>query len=148
MDGDRDCHQESRETWQDYNDEQKFEHSLIDRKTTWSLTAQSILFAAYGLTVTKDAPPASEFRLAVAVSGLVVAALTLIGVSGLIVSKLASYRSYKTYFDGEHSLPQPKKNKGNQLKWGPAGTLNTMVTLLPEIGIPALFIVTWSLLLP
>jgi hypothetical protein len=146
MDGDRDCHQESRETWQDYNDEQQFEHSLIDRKTTWSLTAQSILFAAYGLTVTKDAPPGSEFRLAVAVSGLVVAALTLIGVSGLIVSKRASYRKYKCYFDGGLCLPKP--NKGNHLKWGPAGTLNTMVTLLPEIGIPALFIVTWSLLLP
>jgi hypothetical protein len=96
---------------------------LLTGKPTWSLTAQSILFAAYGLTVTKDAPPASEFRLAVAVSGLVVAALTLIGVSGLIVSKLASYRSYKSYFDGEHSLPQPKKNKGNQLKWGPAVAL-------------------------
>ncbi len=146
MDGDHDCHQESRETWRDYNDEQQFEHTLINRKTTWSLTAQGILFAAYGLTITKGTPLASEFRLAVAVSGLVVAALTLISVAGLIVSKLTSYRTYKDYFDDGHCLPQP--NKGNHLTWGPAGTVNTMVTLLPDFGTPALFIATWSLLLP
>jgi hypothetical protein len=148
MNGDHDCHQESREAWQDYNDEQKFEHTLLNRKTTWSLTAHGILFAAYGLTVTKDGPSASEFRLAVAVSGLVVAALTLIGVAGLIVSKLVSYSNYKDYFARGHCLSEPNMDKDNHLKWGPAGMVNTMVTLIPDFCTPALFIVTWSLLLP
>jgi hypothetical protein len=145
MDADHICHQESREAWQDYNNQQQFEHALIDRKTTWSLTAQSILFAAYGLTVTKVAPLASEFRLAVAVSGLVVAALTLIGVVGLIVSKLASHHEYMTYFTEGHCLPKPNEN--NHLKWGPAGMGITLITLIPDFGTPVLFIVIWSLLL-
>jgi hypothetical protein len=109
------------------------------------LTAQGILFAACGLTVTKNSSSASQFQLAVAVSGLVVAALTLIGVAGLIVSKLASYNRYKGYFNRGHWLPEP--TQGNQLTWGPAGTLYTMVTLIPDLCTPALFIATWSLLL-
>ena len=147
MDGDRSGHQESREIWNDYNDQQKFEHELINRKTTWSLTAQGILFAAYGVTLSKQAPPeASEFRNAVAVSGLAVAALTLIGVVFLIRSKLDSYRDYKNHFADGRYLPGPYK--WQTLKWGPAGKANTFATLIPDFGTPVLFIVTWSLLLP
>ena len=39
-----------RSSWDDYNRKQEFEHDLINRKTTWSLTTQGILFAAYGVT--------------------------------------------------------------------------------------------------
>ena len=37
--------------WQDQNHRQEFEHDLLNRKTTWGLTGQTILFAAYGVTL-------------------------------------------------------------------------------------------------
>jgi hypothetical protein len=39
-------YQGMRDIWNDYNHRQEFEHELIDRKTTWLLTTQAILFAA------------------------------------------------------------------------------------------------------
>ena len=134
---------ESREIWKDYNDKQDFEHLLINRKPTWSLTTQGILFAAYGLTLSgKALQGVSEFRSAVAVSGLMVAALTLIGVAFLIRSKIVSYTDYHRYFGSGACLPGPLKDK--PLKWGAAGMVNTMFTLLPDFGTPVVFIVAWS----
>jgi len=49
-----DRYQRSRDVWHDYNDRQEFEHDVINRKTTWGLTGQTILFAAYGVTLRSD----------------------------------------------------------------------------------------------
>ena len=53
-----------------FNEFSKFEHQLIDRKTTWALTTQGILFAAYGLTFSNGqlvkAEEAKYFREVVA----------------------------------------------------------------------------------
>ena len=37
--------------WEDYRKGQEFEHTLIDRKTSWFLAAQGLVFAAYGLSL-------------------------------------------------------------------------------------------------
>src|SRR5438034_11452294 len=70
---------EYRDIWCDHNHQQEFEHELINRKTTWSLTAQTILFTAYGLVLGIDSPEVSKkFRYVVAGSGLALAVLMFI----------------------------------------------------------------------
>lgn len=44
----------SKELFFDYTARQKFEHELINRRVTWLLTSQTILFAAYGLGSNKN----------------------------------------------------------------------------------------------
>jgi hypothetical protein len=39
----------------EYAERLKFEHELINRRVTWLLTSQSILFAAYGVALEKPA---------------------------------------------------------------------------------------------
>jgi hypothetical protein len=53
-----DRYQETRDVREDQDSRQKFEHELIDRKTTWGLACQSILFVAYGVTLRGDKPSA------------------------------------------------------------------------------------------
>lgn len=144
----RDCSPDSRNIWDDYNHKQEFEHDLINRKTTWSLTTQGILFAAYGVTFgAKASQGLNEFRSAVTVAGLVVAILTFIGVAFLLLSKWISYTRYRKYFNGRRAcLPGPLK--GKRLEWGSAGTKVTMITLVPDLGMPAVLIAAWCMLLP
>jgi hypothetical protein len=141
-----DCPPDSRDVWKDYNHKQEFEHDLINRKTTWSLTAQGLLFTAYGLTFSSKVPQGlSGFRAAVAVAGLAVAALTFIGVASLVLAKWISYKGYRDYFGHGDCLPGPEK--GKRLKWGAAGKLITISTMVPDFGIPLVLIVVWSMVL-
>jgi hypothetical protein len=105
-----DRYQESRDIWNDYNSRQEFEHDLINRKTTWWLTTQTILFAAYGVTLTiqfrslaefRNSPEfraVTEFRNVIAGVGLAVAVVTLIGVLALIRSKYRSWAMYQDFY--------------------------------------------------
>jgi hypothetical protein len=43
--------------WEDAQSRQEFEHELINRKTTWLLTSQGLLFTAYGVTFGGAAGP-------------------------------------------------------------------------------------------
>jgi len=88
MTQENDKYQESRDRWYDHNHRQEFEHDLINRKTTWGLTSQTILFAAYGVTLrsenldkSKDLLDISnDFRKVVVFAGLGVALVTFLGV--------------------------------------------------------------------
>jgi hypothetical protein len=46
--------QKTRNIWTDYNNRQEFEHELINRKTTWWLTSQTVLLTAYSATLGAD----------------------------------------------------------------------------------------------
>jgi hypothetical protein len=84
-----------------------FEHALIDRKTTWWLTAQALLFTAYGITFQAAVSPV-KFQHAIAFTGVAVAALTGIGVVAVLVSKFLSWRQYRMFFCSDsHSPPRP-----------------------------------------
>jgi hypothetical protein len=137
-------YKEMRDIWNDHNHRQEFEHDLINRQTTWLLTTQSILFAAYGFTFRSEGTPEGldTFRRAVALSGLLIGVIVLIGVSALIMSKWFSWRDYKRFFVPSETLNLPGPLKGKKLKWG-IRTINTGVTLLPELLFPLLFIGVW-----
>lgn len=140
-------YKEMRDIWTDYNHRQEFEHTLIDRKTTWLLTAQALLFAAYGVTFdsknTANTP--HEFRTVVAWLGVSGAAIVLLGVVCLIYSKRRSWRDYHDFFVKPESprLPEPL---GEKLEWG-VRTKNTWGTLAPDFLLPFAFIGAWCVLL-
>ena len=92
--------------WKDQVSRQEFEHDLINRKTTWGLTCQSILFAAYGVTLTGDKTTigifaaSNEFRRVVIFTGLLIAGVTLVAVLATINSKRKSWRVSSTLRTG------------------------------------------------
>jgi len=143
-----DQYQERRDVWKDCNHRQEFEHDLINRKTTWWLTSQTILFAAYGVTLRSDlVDEVNEFRKVVALSGLAVAVVMLIGVLALISSKHTSFRDYRKFYSAfpkEFPLPRPLNERSHQ--WG-VRTWNTYITLAPDVSLPVIFAVAWLCLL-
>ena len=136
----------SRDEWDDYDKRQEFEHQLIDRKTTWLLTSQSILFAAYGVTLnaTASGDLVSSFRRVVAVAGLLIAVFTWVGVVALINSKRLSFREYREYFD-DPAVDLPKPLNRRALQWG-VDTRNTCFVLLPDVLLPLVFVGAWLVL--
>jgi hypothetical protein len=141
---------EMRDIWSDYNRRQEFEHDLINRKTTWLLTAETILFAAYGVSfgeaTADDFRSAAKFRDAVAWSGLLIAVIMLIGVVSVINSKRMSWRLYRGFFkeSGSSNLPRPLDRR--PLAWG-VHTGNNLLTLVPDFVLPIVIIGAWGYLL-
>jgi hypothetical protein len=149
-----DQYREMRDIWGDFNDRQKFEHELIDRKTDWLLTTEGLLFAAYGFS-SRALESTDDFRSAVAGAGLAIAAITLIGVAALMNSKRISWRDYQRFYQEKRGgkLPPPLPHRrrwgdgrDRPLAWG-VRTTNTILALAPDLAIPAVFIVAWSYLL-
>jgi hypothetical protein len=140
-------YQESRDVWQDHNHRQEIEHDLINRKTTWGLTGQTILFAAYGVTLgtlgNGSFAKASDFRKVVALAGLLIAAITFCGVLAIINSKRLSWKQYREYYK-KNALPAPLGKK--PLQWG-VNTPNTYLTLAPDALLPLIFGGAWLCLL-
>ncbi len=93
---------EMRDIWSDYNRRQAFEHDLINRKTTWLLTAETILFAAYGFsfgdTNADEFEVVTNSEMRFAWSGLFIAVSMLVGVLAVINSKRMSWELYKEIF--------------------------------------------------
>jgi len=144
----------AREAWSDHESRQVFEHQLIDRKTTWLLTTQTILFAAYGVTfrVGSAAEDARDFRTVVSRVGIAIAAAVFVGVLALINSKRVAWKDYQKYFkdpgcssnEARVALPKPVKAP---LQWG-VRTPNTCIALLPDLVLPIVFILAWASLMP
>jgi len=154
-----DSYKKSRDVWDDWNHRQEFEHDLINRKTSWLLTGQTILFAAYGVTLSSNVADKSvaknnsvaeniyEFRRAVAYAGLLVAAATLIGIVGLIISKVISFLEYRRFYNPKcPKLLLPGPLVGKKLQWG-VNTFNTCLTLVPDVLLPIIFALAWLYLL-
>jgi hypothetical protein len=108
---------DKREAFEDHERRQQFEHQLIDRKTTWLLATQGLLFAAYGFSSESNTEAAKDFRPLLALAGLLIAAIVLVGVAALIRSKWLSYVRYRDHFGAAgRDLPGPLKGRG--LEWG------------------------------
>jgi hypothetical protein len=128
---------EARDLWTDYNTRQRFEHDLLNRKTTWMLTTEGLLFAAVGIG---DGPGELDgLNRTIAWSGLFLAVIVLIGACALIRSKWRSHKEYEAIF-------RRMELSGPPFSWG-AGTWNTAVTLAPDIGVPVVFVVAWGCVL-
>ena len=116
---------------------QKFEHELINRRLTWLLSSQTILFAAYGVAIglrpTATEPVAESdvvdfFLNVTAITGAFIACLILIGV---IAGIRAKYWVWKDSGENE---------------WG-VRTQVTVLAQVPDTLLPVVFAVAWILLL-
>ena len=117
--------------YKEYWNRLDFEHELLNRRITWLLSSQALLFAAYGLTFTGN--EAEQFRAAIAWSGMIVAILILLGILAGLSAKLKVWLDYKyTYY--RH---QP---------WGVRTGL-TCLGLVPDVCSPVLFAVVWLVVL-
>ncbi|MDQ0078525.1 hypothetical protein [Arthrobacter oryzae] len=144
----------ARAVWDDYRKRQEFEHLLIDHKISWFLTTQTIMFAAYGLTVAQaeDAEGVSTFRIVVPCVGLILGILTCIGVIAVVNSKRLSFLGFKAYCEAKKfQPPEPHvamkvENAAPNVEWG-VKTGNTWLTLIPDIFTPFLFAGAWFVFL-
>lgn len=138
--------EKGRQIWRDYEDRQEFEHTLIDRKTTWMLTTESILFAAFGLSFQSD-QNVMAFRLVISSAAALFALTSWFGVARLVRSKEESWKIYEAYFIKHHDeVPLPGPLCEKTLQWG-VETKNTRLTLLPDKVLPWIFVLAWSFLL-
>ena len=112
------------------------EHELINRRLTWLLTSQSILFAALAFVLGKDIDPVQQkaFLLVVPMLALVISLSILIGVIMAIIAKFTIWKQYKK----EQILPD--------LPLG-VSTRITRIALIPDLFIPIAFIAAWLCLL-
>ena len=142
-----DEYRQLRDVLDDYNHRQEFEHTLIDRKTTWLLTAQTILFAAYGVTFSSEGTISGRevFRIVVAGAGAFVAALGYYGVRRLIESKETSWNDYRPFFTESRRRKLSGPLERRELDWG-VRTKNTRRALYPDKFLPLVFIIAWSVL--
>jgi hypothetical protein len=147
--------EDPRTVWQDHERRQEFEHGLIDRKTNWLLTAEGLLFTAYGFTfqgtpdqattgiANPDNSDLANFRDLVAMVGLSIAAIGFLGVIGLLASKVRAWEDYELYFKDFSSLPGPLKQR--RLQWGVRNSI-TWFTVTVELAIPVVLVVVWLIL--
>jgi hypothetical protein len=119
----------------------EFEHELIDRKITWLLTSQTILFAALGLSLRA---PVLEFVRIIATVGLVLCVFIIVGLVGNIMAKRFVYSDYRNRVDA------------GQTSWGVRGTgkvefgvrsRTTWLGIVADIAIPLTFAVAWVFVL-
>jgi hypothetical protein len=142
------CERERQEAWRvldGHYERQEFEHQVIDRKTTWLLSTQAILFAAYGVTFSKgvSGETVDEFRRVVAWTGIALSVFTLAGVLALVTSKRLYLAKYRKYF-ARNAPPGP--DLGDPIAWG-AKTWVTVLSLAPDIAFPVVVTLAWSALL-
>lgn len=122
-----------------YFEQQKFEHELIDRKVSWLLTSQTVLFAAYGLSFsggygeTEDViARRAALQETLEAVGLSLAVIATVGVSVHTISKIATWHQYK-------------RGSSSELTWGPA-TANTALGAFADIMVPLAFAAAWILI--
>ena len=115
------------------NKQLQIEHELINRKLTWLLSSQSILFAALAFVVGKDVPQAHHdlFFNIVPMLGMSISLLILIGVLMAVAAKVVCWKDYNRI---SHSVERQ-----------PFGVRNwiTFLALMPDIFMPIAFIVSW-----
>ena len=117
-----------------YEHRGEFEHELLNRRVTWLLSSQTILFAAYGLSLADSADgEASElFREFIPQLGLFVCAAIWLGIVAAFLAKVRSwldFRSSDTTFRDEQLGVR---------------TWITVLGYVPDCSLPLIFMWAWS----
>jgi len=109
----------------EYFERLRFKHELINRRLTWLLSSQTILFAAYGVALGTAQPGKAEIFLKVtAISGAAIACLILIGVIAGILAKRTVWKDSHTEQFGVR-------------------TPITYLALIPDTLLPVVFAIAW-----
>jgi hypothetical protein len=142
---------EQDEIFKEYVDRQKFEHELIDRRVTWLLTSQTILFAAYGLGASKENVISPLFLNAVAVSGILTSLLLFLGIVAGLRAKWQSWRDYLTLQNQSDEVDcsiasAPENLDDFRKEWG-VRTKITKFAIIPDLFLPLIFLGAWACVL-
>jgi hypothetical protein len=116
---------------QEYLDSLKFEHEQINRRLTWLLTSETILFAAYGLVIEKAA---DQILPVIAGAGIWIAAFILLGVCAAATAKHCALRDFRT------ASGKSDEQLGTR-------TWITYIGFIADFALPVVFIVAWACLL-
>jgi hypothetical protein len=104
----------------------QFEHELINRRVTWLLTSETILFAAYGVALEKE----PLFLKIVAIVGLAVSAAVFAGIVALLLAKIYTWLDFRDVSGNE-----------NEPFW--VRTWITFVGFVLDLALPVVFAVAW-----
>jgi hypothetical protein len=119
---------------------------LIDRKITWLLTSQTILFAALGLTL--QAPVLELVRIIAGV-GLAICIIIVIGLVGNILAKWFVHSDYEGFvkeaFVDERKPPWGVRET-KSVEFG-VRTFTTWMGVSVDLAIPLAFIISWLFVL-
>jgi hypothetical protein len=120
---------------EEYIDGLKFEHELINRRVTWLLTSQSILFVAYGMVLDKLTDKGKPFLQAIAMIGPLISIFILVSIIAAMLAKYLLCRKYR---------------KDSNKKEEPFGVSiwTTWLGFVPDIALPLVFIFAWCNLHP
>lgn len=121
-----------------YENRLKFEHELINRRLTWLLTSQTILFAALALLLTTDVSPDAE-KLSVYLKSLkniisfLGKAISISILFGVLMGFMAKIMLWCDY------------NKEHPINERPLGVRTTIsfLAFIPDVLIPLAFIIAW-----
>ena len=106
----------------------QYECELINRRLTWLLTSQSLLFAAYGLVFKSNKPNVQELTHAISLFGGIIAGVIMLGIMSSIVASCCLWYEVQSKYPDE---PLGVRNKTTLLSW------------CTDISLPGIFIYTW-----
>ncbi len=113
----------------EYSRRIQFEHELINRRVTWLLTSQTILFAAYGVALDKSD---ALFLKTVAITGAGIAIFVFVGILAGFAAKYYTWQGFKA--------------SGNAKEPFWVRTWITYVGFIPEFALPLVFTIAWMFL--
>jgi hypothetical protein len=108
------------------------EHELINRRLTWLLSSQSILFAALAFVLGKDVPEATQklFFKVVSCLGMGISLSIFVGVLMAVIAKRVIWKDYNK------NHPNTKQSLGVR-------TWITILALAPDVLMPIAFVSAW-----
>lgn len=107
-----------------------YEHELINRRLTWLLTSQSLLFAAYGLVYASNKlqDQVSKITHGIALVGMVIAGIIWVGIVAAIIASLYLWIDVK---QKDPAVPLGVRTGTTLLGW------------IPDVFLPLVFIFAW-----
>lgn len=119
-----------------YDKDLKFEHDLINRRLTWLLTSQTILFGALAFILGKDVFVETRQALLCIIPGLgiVISASLWLAIAMSLTAKAFLWQDYKK------SSGKPKERFGIR-------TWITFIAFAPDFFMPLGFVVAWVYIL-
>jgi hypothetical protein len=137
--GTDDCRRE----YEDYRNRFDNEHNLIDRKITWLLTSQALLFAALGFSL--RGPSLALVRIMAGV-GLAICLGISVGLIGNIGAKWCVFSDYRQFVEGRPDCKWGVRPGTNTVEFG-VRTLTTWLGIIADIVVPLTFALAWLLVL-
>ena len=133
----QDCH--CRKVYEDYRHSFEHEHQLIDRKITWLLTSQTILFAALGFSLRT---PSLMLVGIMALVGLAICFSIGVGLVGNIRAKRFVHSDYDKFLAAMQHCEWGVSTETEKLEFG-VRTETTNLGIFADRAIPVAFAIAW-----